>query len=230
MYSFFMGPKFSPEFTNGQAIKYTKLAQMTKFSDSGRERLANLAPKSPEWAVAWAAKSEEGTVIAPVPLEAKFQRDRFNEGVVGEWYLPGFDDSKWGTEDTFYTWDAQDKPEDAKGHDYDGYGWYRFTVNVPAKAVNKPLKLHLGGVINEGWVWINGNYAGHRPWKLWWEGRDGKEMDVDATGKVKAGDNVVAVRVWNNAEIGGLFRRGFLWAPNEYWDCDNNRALPVSLD
>jgi len=25
----------------------------------------------------------------------------------------------------------------------------------------------------------------------------------------------VAIRVWNDAEIGGLFRRGFLWSPNE---------------
>jgi hypothetical protein len=50
---------------------------------------------------------------------------------------------------------------------------------------------------------------------VWWEGRKAKEMDVDATGKVKAGDNVIAVRVWNNAEVGGLLRRGFLWAPKQ---------------
>ena len=87
------------------------------------------------------------------------------------------------------------------------------TVDVPAAAVNKPLKLHLGGVINEGWVWINGQYAGHRQWKLWCEGRQGLEMDVDATGKVKSGHNVIAIRVWNNADVGGLIRRGFLWSP-----------------
>jgi hypothetical protein len=189
IYSFFMGDVKNPEFTNGQAARFTKLAAMTK--------------------------GDEGTMIAPVPLEAKFQRDLYNEGVVAEWYAPAFDDSKWGAKNTFLTWDAQDKPEDAKGHDYDGYGWYRFTVKVPSDAVSKPLKLHLGGVINEGWVWINGEYLGHRPWMLWWEGREAKEMDVDATGKVKAGDNVVAVRVWNNAEIGGLLRRGFLWTPKK---------------
>ncbi len=154
-------------------------------------------------------------MIAPVPLEAKFQRDRFNEGVIDEWYLPEHDDRSWGMKNTFLTWDAQDPPEDGKGHDYDGYGWYRFTMTVPADAAAKTLKLHLGGVINEGWVWINGRYAGHRPWYLWWAGRKQLEMDVDATGLVKAGENVVTVRVWNNAETGGLFRRGFLWAPRE---------------
>ena len=187
IYSFFMGPVKHPEFTNGRVIRYTRQAKMLN--------------------------GETGTLIAAVPLEARFIRDRFNEGVLGEWYLPSYDDKDWGTKNTFLTWDAQDEPEDDKGHDYDGYGWYRFTVDVPRSEVDKPLKLHLGGVISEGWVWINGNYAGHRPWNLWWAGTGALEMDVDATGKVRAGENVIAIRVWNNAEIGGMYRRGFLWAP-----------------
>ena len=189
IYSFFLGAVKNPEFTDGRVTRYAKLAQMVK--------------------------GDAGTLVAAIPLETKFKRDRFNEGVIGEWYDPKFDDRAWGTENTFYTWDAQDKPEDAQGHDYDGYGWYRVTVDVPANKVNQPLKLHLGGVINEGWVWINGNYAGHRAWKLWWEGREPLEMDVDATGKVKAGRNVITIRVWNDAEIGGMLRRGFLWAPKQ---------------
>ena len=39
------------------------------------------------------------------------------------------------------------------------------------------------------------------------------DMDPDATGKVKVGANVIAIRVWNDAETGGLYRRGFLRAP-----------------
>ena len=82
----------------------------------------------------------KGALVAKLPLEARFNRDRFNEGVVAEWYQPAFDDRDWGTKDTFHTWDAQDQPEDSKGHDYDGYGWYRVTIDVPAAAVNKPLE------------------------------------------------------------------------------------------
>jgi hypothetical protein len=189
LYSFFIGNGKNPEFSSGQAQRFAELQQNTR--------------------------GAQGTLIAEVPLQAKFQRDRFNEGVVAEWYLPGFDDSGWKTKNTFLTWDAQDPPEDSKGHDFDGYGWYRFNLKVPPEAAGKPLKLFLGGVINEGWVWINGDYVGHRPWYLWWAGRKRLEMEVDATGLVKAGDNVVTVRVWNNAEIGGLLRRGFLWAPKE---------------
>lgn len=188
-YSFFLGKVEHPEFSNGRVKKYAELANMVK--------------------------GETGTMVAPIPMEAKFTRDRFNEGVIGQWYLPSFDHASWETKDTSITWDAQDKPEDDKGHDYDGYGWYRVKVDVPASAVNKPLKLHLGGVINEGWVWINGNYAGHRSWNLWWAGTTPLEMNVDVTGKVKEGTNIIAIRVWNNAEIGGLYRRGFLWAPKQ---------------
>lgn len=186
-YSFFIGSGKNPEFSSGQAVRFTELESITK--------------------------GESGMLVAEVPIESKFQRDRFNEGVLGEWYLPAFDDSAWGIKNTFLTWDAQDRCEDQKGHDYDGYGWYRFTLKVPDDASKKPLKLFFGGVINEAWVWVNGEYAGHRPWKLWWAGRKPLEMEVDATGLVRPGDNLITVRVWNNAEIGGMYRRGFLWTP-----------------
>ena len=62
---------------------------------------------------------------------------------------------------------------------------------------------------------MNGQYAGHREWKLWWAGRKELEMDVDVTGKLKAGRNTVAIRVWNSTETGGLLRRGFIWSPVE---------------
>jgi hypothetical protein len=186
--SFLSGPKKHPDFNNGWMARYAKMNEITN--------------------------GEKGRLIAPIPLETKFKRDLYNEGVVGEWYLPAHKDQDWGTKNTFQTWDAQDKPEDAKGHDYDGYGWYRATVDIPADAVNKPLNLHLGGVLNEGWVWVNGQYVGHRAWKLWWAGREPLEMDVELTGKVKAGPNTVAIRVWNSSEPGGLIRRGFIWSPN----------------
>jgi hypothetical protein len=82
---------------------------------------------------------QNGTLVAPLPLEMRFTRDRFNEGVIGEWYAPDFDDSHLGSKDTFYTWDAQDEPEDEKGHDYDGHGWYRGEIDVPNKFKNRHL-------------------------------------------------------------------------------------------
>jgi hypothetical protein len=155
-----------------------------------------------------------GDLIAPLPLETAFRRDRFNEGIVGQWYAPDFDDSTWGTENTYYTWDQQDPPEDEAGHDYDGIGWYRTTLEVDGEFKGRPIKFWCGGAIDEGWVWVNGRYAGHKPGSLWWYHNHAFELDV--TDLIEPGrKNTIAIRVLNPSEIGGLFRRGFLWAPKE---------------
>jgi hypothetical protein len=79
--------------------------------------------------------------------------------------------------------------------------------------VGKPVHLFLGGVINEAWVWVNGKYAGHRAHRLWWHGS--REVELDVSDLIEPGKpNTVAIRVWNDAEIGGLYRRGFFWSPN----------------
>jgi len=156
--------------------------------------------------------STTGQLVATLPEEMKFTRDRFNEGVLGEWYAANFDDAKWDKKNTFLTWDQQDPPESAAGHDYDGYGWYRTTFTVDKQFAGKPVKLYVGGVINEAWVWVNGQYIGHRPHRLWWSGN--REVEMDVTAAMKPGQaNTVAIRVWNDAEIGGIYRRGFFYSP-----------------
>lgn len=186
---FFIGDKSHPDFNNGWMKHFAVYQGMTDGTG--------------------------GTLLAPVPLEAKFTKDEFNEGVIAEWYLTDYDDSDWGTMNTFHSWEAQMEPLTPDGRDYNGYGWYRFEVDVPPAAAENPARLRLNGVMNEGWVWINGHYAGHRPWKLWWAGREPLEMEVDATGKLQPGKNSITVRVLNTAEHGGLLRRGFLYAPKE---------------
>ena len=175
-------------YTKGREIRLAKLEQMTQ--------------------------GESGIMIAPVPLESKFTRDKYNEGVIKQWYLPEFDDKNWETKNTFYLWDQQDIPEDSAGHDYDGYGWYRFWVNIPEKWKGNLIHFYCGGAINEAWVWINGEYAGHKNHAIWWMG--GHDFDLDITKYVKFGEkNLIAIRIWNNSEIGGLYRRGFLWSPKK---------------
>ncbi len=155
-----------------------------------------------------------GDLVAPLPLEMTFRRDRFNEGIVGGWYKPGFDDRGWGTKNTYYTWDQQDPPEDEVGHDYDGIGWYRATLEVDGKFKDRPIKFWSGGAIDEGWVWINGKYAGHKTSSIWWYHNHAFELDV--TDLIEPGrKNTIAIRVLNPADIGGLFRRGFFWSPKE---------------
>lgn len=155
---------------------------------------------------------ERGSLVAALPAQMRFRRDAFNEGVHYRWYLPQTEVGDWSTRDTFLTWDQQEEPLSADGHDYDGYGWYRGEIEIPAEAVGKPLTFYCGGVINEAWVWLNGEYVGHKPHALWWAGNE-HAFELDLTQAAKAGTNTLVIRVWNDAEIGGLYRRGFIYAP-----------------
>lgn len=174
-------------YTKGRQIRLGKLEQMTN--------------------------GESGIIIDSVPITAKFSRDKFNEGIIYQWYLGEFNDKNWENKNTYLLWDQQDTPEDRIGHDYDGYGWYRFWVNIPEKWKNKPIHFYCGGVINEAWVWVNGEYAGHKPHKIWWMGEH--DFDMDISKFIKPGKNLIAIRVLNDAEIGGLYRRGFIWSPTK---------------
>jgi hypothetical protein len=199
IYSFFISETFPdnpdspavekppPFVARGRLLRYEELAAMTN--------------------------GETGTKVADLPLEMAFKRDPFQEGVVAEWYAPDFDDTNWRPMNTHYIWDGQDPPLDAKGHHYDGHGWYRGDFDVDEAVAGKTINFHSGGIFNEGWVWINGKYIHHEPHKVWWWWNH--EFDVDITSAVKPGRNTIAIRVWNKAEQGGMLRRGFFWSPTE---------------
>lgn len=155
----------------------------------------------------------KGSLAAALPRQSKFARDPFNEGVIGEWYAPTFEDSQWDSRDTFLLWEQQEKPLDARGHDYDGYGWYRMQADIPKTFTGKPLRLWLGGAVNEVWVWVNGEYVGHREHKIWWMSPHTVDLDISKFAKPGA-QNQITVRIWNDAEFGGLYRRAFIYSPN----------------
>ena len=190
---------------------HEKMAYGKGFTNSGRiDELPALIAK---------LDGTKGELVARIPMEARFCRDRFNTGVLSEWYAPDFDDSQWETRNTYYLWDQQEEPLTPAGNDYDGYGWYRMKVQIPARFKGRELRLWVGGVINEGWVWVNGGYAGHRPHKLWWSSPHEFEKDVSAL--IKPGEtNLITIRVYNNGDVGGMYRRGFLYAPVEGVDAE----------
>lgn len=73
---------------------------------------------------------------------------------------------------------------------YVGYGWYRKHLQLKKQDLGKRLSLEFDGVFQEAQVFVNGSLAGRHT-----GGYTG--FSIDITQLVKAGDNVLAVRVNN---------------------------------
>ena len=91
--------------------------------------------------------------------------------------------------------------------------WYVFDMKAANSAQGKQVKLYSPVVVTEAWVWVNGQYAGHRGYM---EPCDQPAvLDLDVTPFIKAGQsNTVAVRVGTSTnrtqEAEGFQGRTFL--------------------
>jgi hypothetical protein len=92
--------------------------------------------------------------------------------------------------------------------------WYRSDVNIPADAEGKSLWLYAPAVVNEAWVWVNGQYTGHRPHSMPWFRPHAIELDI--TSMVQPGQrNQITFRVLNNIDVygaSGIYERMFVYA------------------
>lgn len=139
-------------------------------------------------------KGKTGDLIAQSPREVSFSLDDNDMGRIGRWYDPGHDRSKWRKIDTATPFYLQgDNMLDKRGVPYVGYMWYVFELDVPKSAIGKPVHLYAPIVATEAWVWANGEYVGHRPYAEAYIRP--AEVKLDVTNQVKAGRNVIGVRV-----------------------------------
>jgi len=139
--------------------------------------------------------------IAPLPVTWRFSLDEKDIGRKDGWFKTDFDDSAWKEIEIARTWESQ-------GYDYDGFAWYRVKVNVkPEWAKRKGLFLLFGAVDGEGWVYWNGKLLGHH--KGWDEPfslpLDPKDVKTNAP-------NLIAVRVFDGAHQGGIYKSAWLAA------------------
>ena len=86
------------------------------------------------------------------------------------------------------------------GLNIDGLVWFRKTIDVPRNAVGKKGILSLGPVDDSDITWINGKQVGSIERK-----RNEKRIYEIPAGILKAGKNVVAVRVEDHAGNGGIY-------------------------
>jgi sialate O-acetylesterase len=86
--------------------------------------------------------------------------------------------------------------------DFDGVAWFRREVELPLSWAGRDIELHLGAIDDIDSTWVNGRFVGSTA--LWNEPR----VYRLPAGLVKAGRNVMAVRVLDTGGNGGLWGGG----------------------
>jgi len=108
------------------------------------------------------------------------------------WAEPGFDDSAWPKMNLPTYWEQAGIP------DYDGTMWFRKKVTIPAAWAGKDLKLNIGGIDDYDVSYFNGDEIGHTELFIY------KRSYTVPGNQVKAGENTIAIRVFDNGGLGGI--------------------------
>jgi hypothetical protein len=158
-----------------------------------------------------------GDLVTLFPEYASFTLDPEDKGRFAEWYQDKVDTQSWkrvSTTKPFYLqgYMSQD------GYPYLGQMWYRFNVDVPSSAAGKRVLLYAPNIETEAWVWVNGKYVGHRPYRESYIRPN--DMELDVTDALRPGkSNNVSIRVSTSmnrtAVAGGLVSRLFFYSPKK---------------
>jgi len=108
------------------------------------------------------------------------------------WAEPGFDDSAWQKMNLPTYWQQAGVP------DYNGTMWFRKKVTIPAAWAGRDLKLNMGGIDDYDVSLFNGTEIGHTELFIY------KRSYTIPGSLVKAGENTIAIRVFDNGGLGGI--------------------------
>lgn len=109
------------------------------------------------------------------------------------WAANDFDASSWKTMALPVLWEKSALP------DFDGAVWFRKKVMIPAALAGKDLKLNLGPIDDDDITWFNGIVAGKT------SGYNVPRKYSIPGNLVKAGENIITVRVFDGAGGGGIY-------------------------
>lgn len=133
-----------------------------------------------------------------------------------------FDETAWREVSVPHDWSIMDKapgqgpfdPAAASGQDYGylpgGVGWYRRHFVLDAAEAEGVVRLKFEAIYMDAEIWLNGAPVGNHRYGY-------TAFTLDLTGKVRAGDNVIAVRV-NHAD------------PSSRWYSGSGIIRPASLE
>lgn len=159
-------------------------------SREGLLRLPELAD-SVAWLDAYSRDPEAAQQAYLERLEAWFETN--DAGTTEQWQSPDLDSHGWSSLDVPAMW------EDAGLPGYDGIGWYRHEIELPAEWVGRAVELHLGAIDDIDHTWVNGHLVGST--QVW----DTPRVYTLPPGTLQAGRNVLAVRVLDTGGGGGLW-------------------------
>ncbi|WP_133576759.1 sialate O-acetylesterase [Pedobacter metabolipauper] len=82
---------------------------------------------------------------------------------------------------------------------FDGVMWFRKSINIPASWAGKEIKLNLGTIDDDDVTYFNGEKIGET------KGYNATRIYTIPAAKVKAGANVLAVRIFDGIGDGGIY-------------------------
>ena len=109
------------------------------------------------------------------------------------WADPALDDSQWKPLPVPSLWEQAGFPG------LDGIGWYRTSFTLTAAEARAGLRLSLGTIDDDDITWVNGTEVGRTTGYA-----EPRRYDVPAAA-LRAGENVLAVRVVDGSGGGGLY-------------------------
>ncbi len=132
---------------------------------------------------------------------------KFNAGDSRGWSDPSFDDSRWKELIVPALWDFQGY------RDYDGFGWYRVTFDLPASMPAGDLVLMLGRIDDIDEAYLNGELIGSTGRiredgsvaRIREEYREMRAYDIPRSALKPGRKNLLAVRVYDNFQLGGIY-------------------------
>ena len=122
------------------------------------------------------------------------QKDQGYKNAQKPWYSPEYHPSDWSTMSIPAYW--------ADGHlgSVNGVVWFRKEISIPASMVGKPARLNLGRIVDADSTFVNGIFIGTTSYQ-YPPRRYTIPPDV-----LKAGNNLVVVRVINSSGRGGFVK------------------------
>lgn len=113
---------------------------------------------------------------------------------------PNYDDSDWEDIKVPSSWEREGF------RNYDGYAWYRKTFKLDKKDLNDPAFLHIGAIDDVDEIFFNGTKIGGMgsfPPEFLTAYNQDRTYPIPSN-LVKNGENVIAVRVYDVEQEGGL--------------------------